>query len=73
MSFQRASWVEIRDESGRVVVSETFPGNSQKTLELRPPLKLTIGAASGVQLEYRGKQVDLAPSTRLDIARLTLE
>ncbi len=73
LSFQRASWVEIRDDSGRVVVSETFPGNSQKTLELRPPLKLTIGAASGVQLEYRGKQVDLAPSTRLDIARLTLE
>jgi len=32
-----------------------------------------VGNASGVELSYRGKPVDLAPHTRSDVARLTLE
>jgi cytoskeleton protein RodZ len=38
-----------------------------------PPLDLVIGNAQSVRLIYRGKAVDLAPHTRVDVARVRLE
>ena len=38
-----------------------------------PPLQLVVGNASGVQVTYNDQPVDLAPYTKVDVARLTLE
>jgi cytoskeleton protein RodZ len=38
-----------------------------------PPLDLVIGNAADVTLTWKGKRVDLAPHTRQNVARLTLE
>jgi cytoskeleton protein RodZ len=71
--FERESWVEVRAANGNVLMSRINPPNSEQTVEGSPPFNLTIGAASGVKLVYDGKPVDLAPHTKVDIARLTLE
>ena len=38
-----------------------------------PPLSLVVGNAHGVRLTYDDQPVDLAPHTKVDVARLTLE
>lgn len=73
LRFKRDAWIEIKDGSGRVLVSRTHAGGSSREVEGVPPFALTIGNASNVEVEYRGNIIDLAPHSALDIARLKLE
>jgi cytoskeleton protein RodZ len=71
----RPSWVEITSADGRVALTGLLePGAERRLGSLTPPLRLVIGNASSVTLEYRGKSIDLKPHVRAnDLARLTLE
>ncbi|HRI18866.1 MAG TPA: DUF4115 domain-containing protein [Burkholderiaceae bacterium] len=42
-------------------------------LDGTPPLRVKIGNAAVTQLSYRGQPVDLADSTRDNVARLELK
>ena len=72
LSYKDASWTEIRDRTGRVLLSRMNEGGQTQTVAGQPPFELTIGNASDVTLRYNGKPVDLAPHTRQNVARLTL-
>lgn len=67
------SWLEVRDRDDMVVFSQRLPGGSEKAVDGRPPLSVTIGYAPGVTLIARGKVIDLAPHTRGDVARVVVE
>lgn len=71
----KPSWIEVTDTDGRVVFVGTLSSGAEQVLvNLKPPLRLTIGNASNVTLTYWGKLVDLQPHIRAnDLARLTLE
>jgi len=71
----KPSWIEVTDTDGRVVFAGTLSSGAEQVLvNLKPPLRLTIGNASNVTLTYWGKLVDLQPHIRAnDLARLTLE
>ncbi|QJQ94485.1 MULTISPECIES: RodZ domain-containing protein [Halomonadaceae] len=73
LTFNEQSWTEIFDASNqRVFVGLQEPG-TQATAEGQPPFRLTIGNASGVELRYRGEQVDLtARAGTNNVARFTL-
>lgn len=72
-SFSDKSWLEVTDATGRAIHSaENLPG-SQLTLTGKPPFDIVIGNAGKVKLTYGERQVDLAPFTRADVARLKLE
>ena len=73
MNFERDSWVEIRDHSGRTIFSQLSRSGSEQRVKGRPPLVVVIGNARGVRLTYNDRAVDLAPYTKYDVARLTLE
>jgi cytoskeleton protein RodZ len=73
LRFERPSWVEVKQADGHVLVSKLHPAGTSEVIEGRPPFTLIIGSASGVQLQYGDRQVDLRPYTRVDVARLTLE
>lgn len=73
MTFSRESWVEVRDRDGNVIFGQLNPEGSIRVVRGQPPLSLVVGNASGVSLTYNGKTIDLAPHTRTDVARLTLE
>lgn len=73
LKFKDASWVEVRQRDGRVLLSQLNPGDTEKTLAGQPPFKMVIGNAPAVQLEYKGAPVDLKPMTSRDnVARVTL-
>jgi cytoskeleton protein RodZ len=72
-SFAERSWVEVKDASKRLLHSGENPPGSELQLTGQPPFDIVIGNASKVTLSYDGKPVDLAPYTRAEVARLTLQ
>ncbi|HEX4985120.1 MAG TPA: RodZ domain-containing protein [Burkholderiales bacterium] len=73
MVFEQESWVEIKDRSGTTVFGQLNPAGSTRRASGEPPLSVVVGNAAGVRI-YRGDEmVDLAPHTRVDVARLTIE
>ncbi len=74
LSFRDRSWVEVRQADGAVLLSQNNAAGTEQTIDGVPPYTLVIGNASKVDLEFRGKPVDLAAaSSRDDVARLRLE
>lgn len=73
LSFSREAWVEVKDASGSVIFSQLNAAGSERSVRGQPPFQLVVGSASGVSVTYNAKSVDLAPHTRTDVARFTLE
>lgn len=68
-----ASWIEAHDGSGRVLLSRKVQAGERIGLDGSTPLRLVIGNAAVTRLEFRGLPVDLAPSTRDNVARIELK
>lgn len=66
------SWVEVRDGRGSVLLSRTLQAGETVNLDGDLPLRATIGNADVVGVSFRGRPVDLAASTRGNVARLEL-
>jgi len=73
LSFDRESWVEIRDAAGQVILSGLNRAGTERIVEGQAPLAVVVGNASGVRIDYRERRVDLQPYTQVNIARLTLD
>lgn len=74
LSFRDRSWVEVRQADGAVLLSQNNAPGTVQTVDGVPPYTLVIGNASKVDVEFRGRPVDLASSvSRDDVARLRLE
>lgn len=71
--FDGDSWVEVKDKGGKVIFYQLNPKGSQQSVRGTPPFSLVIGNAAKVRVSYNDKSVDLAPHTKVDVARLTLE
>ncbi len=67
------AWVEVRESGGRVLAQRLLRAGESVEVEGTPPLKVKVGNASTVRLAFRGEPVDLAPSTRDNVARLELK
>ncbi len=72
-SFDGDSWVEVKDATGRTLISQLNPKGSTQTLIGRSPFQLAVGNAANVRLQYDELAVDLRPHTRVEVARLTLD
>ena len=73
MIFEQDSWVEIKDRTGNTIFGQLSPAGSRRSVSGEPPLSVVVGNAAGVRLFQGDKNIDLAPHTRVDVARLTLE
>jgi cytoskeleton protein RodZ len=72
-TFATDSWVEMRDGSEAILFSELNRSGSTRMLNATFPVSLVIGNARSVTLHIDGVPYDLAPSTKVDVARLRLE
>lgn len=72
MRFSQDSWVEMESHGRKLVVGIQSAG-SERSVRAEPPVQLLLGNAPGVELEYRGKPVDLTRYRRGKVARLVLE
>ncbi|MCE1242542.1 helix-turn-helix domain-containing protein [Oryzomicrobium sp.] len=71
--FAKPSWVEVKDKSGQILLSQLQPAGSQKELAGTPPFSLVVGNASTVKVFYNGKPVALTPNGASDVARLSVQ
>lgn len=72
-TLEQESWIEVRDQAGRIVFSQRAVAGSDPKVSGEPPFSLVIGNAPGVRLQWRGRAVDLSSHTQGNVARLTLE
>jgi cytoskeleton protein RodZ len=67
------SWCDVRDARGTVLLSRVVLAGETVGLDGALPIRLTIGNASSTRLSVRGKPVELAASTRDNVARLEVQ
>lgn len=72
-TFTGKSWVEVRDATQAVLLSQNSDAGSRQVVSGKPPFALVIGSAPNVRLQYDEREIDLQPYTRVDVARLNLE
>jgi cytoskeleton protein RodZ len=61
LSFSADSWVDIHDASGKRTFAGNGLANSVKTISGQAPLRVYLGAGSGVQLEINDRAVAIGP------------
>ena len=71
--FKGASWVEVRDAKGRLLLSRLNPPGTDAEVSGKPPFNVVVGNAPEVQLFYNDQEFDLEPHTRVAVARFTVE
>lgn len=68
----QASWVELRDATGQVRLSRVLGAGESVELPFSAPLALTVGNAAATAVWVNGRSIDLAGSTRENVARIEL-
>jgi len=69
---EEEAWIEVKDANERMLVSSLNPKGAERVVQSRGPLTLVIGNAQHVRITHNDRPVDLAPHTKLAIARFTL-
>lgn len=72
-AFTEDCWVEVSDRMDRVIHRQLNRAGETLLLHGETPLRIRLGNAPGVTLEYDGHAVALGPHTRNRIANLVLE
>jgi cytoskeleton protein RodZ len=73
LSFEAASWVEIRSPSDEVMLRGVFHAGDDRSIVVQMPARVVLGNAPGVRLSRDGAVVELSSHTREDrTARFTL-
>ncbi len=67
------TWVEVVDGQSKVLVSRMLASGEALALDGATPFRLKIGNAAGTEVAFRGQAVNLASSTRDNVARLELK
>jgi len=68
LSYNKASWTEIRDASGATLIYRMVHMGEHLALEGKPPYTILLGYAPGVSVTYNGAAYDTKPYRRDDIA-----
>lgn len=74
LEFTAASWAEVRDGGGRILLNGTLRAGSARTLTGKAPFKIALGNAQAVRLKLDGTPVDTAvyAPKRGTVSRFTL-
>ncbi|WP_336692074.1 RodZ domain-containing protein [Delftia acidovorans] len=67
------SWVQVKDSSGRVVLQKTLAAGESIGAEGALPLSVIVGNASGTEVRVRGELLEVAKTTRDNVARFEVK
>ena len=67
------SWVEVRDAANRVVLNMVMQAGQQQDIVQPAPLKVVLGRAAVMKAQVRGQSFDLAPHTKITVARFEVQ
>lgn len=69
----KPSWIEVVDGRSQVLLARTLAAGEAVGFDGVLPLRVKIGNASGTDVSFRGRALDLASQTRDNVARLELK
>lgn len=67
------SWVEIRDEKGKALISRVLKAGDQYYVPDRPDLTISIGNAGGVDIEVDGQKLKKLGKDKQVVRRVSLD
>ena len=67
------TWVSVVDASGREIYNKIIFAGSRESIDVTPPVNVTVGNAGATSLTMNGKPVELAPHSRQNVARIKIE
>lgn len=73
LEFGEASWVEVKDASGRMLHRQLNPAGGSVDIHGQPPFSMVIGNAAQARMTYNDRPIDLKPFIDVTVARFTLE
>lgn len=73
ISATERSWVSVTDKFGKVIFEKMLTAGSDETFEAAPPMNAVVGNVKATKLVLSGKPVDLAVTTKSNVAHLVLE
>lgn len=73
LNIKQNSWVEIRDKSGKAMISRVLKAGDQYYVPDRPDLTISIGNAAGVEIEVDGQPLRQLGETGKVLRRLPLD
>ncbi len=66
------TWIEVLDAAGLHLEMDLLRAGTSREYRGNAPLRVMLGRASAVEVWFNGQEVDLAPHTRGNVARITL-
>jgi cytoskeleton protein RodZ len=66
LRYSADSWTEVYDASGARLFYDVGAANSVQTVVGTPPMRVVLGNASGVSVEYNGHSKPIAKLSRPD-------
>ncbi len=67
------TWIQVLDASGHQIYNKIIFAGSRESIDVTPPVNITVGNAGATSLSMNGKPVELAPHTRQNVARIKLK
>lgn len=67
------SWIEIRDAKNQVLWSRVLRAGESAQVQYPLPMRVVVGHAKAVNVTYQGKAFDLAPYTKVAVARFEVK
>lgn len=67
------SWIEIRDGNNQVLWTRVVRAGETAQVQYPLPMNVVIGRAQAVSVTYKGKPFDLAPHTKVTVARFEVK
>lgn len=71
-SANQETWVNVVDANGKEVYSKIIFAGSRESIDVTPPVNVTVGNAGGTSMSMNGKPVELAPHSRNNVAHIKL-
>jgi cytoskeleton protein RodZ len=70
--FKERCWVQIKDATGRVLVSEVKNKGDSLNMAVKVPAELRLGVSHGADVTFNGAPVDVTPFISRETVRMTL-
>jgi cytoskeleton protein RodZ len=66
------TWLSVVNTSGKEVYNKILYAGNHEVVDVWQPAEIVVGNAHGATLTVNGKSIDLAPYTRVNVARVRL-
>ena len=72
LQFSGDSWIQVTDRDGRTLEEALLHAGERRSYDAGEAAAIVLGNAAAVQVRSRGRQADLTPFLRANVARFTV-